>query len=139
MDTRNATILHVEDERITAMEFNMVLTRLGYRCRTASSGEQALTMARGDPPDLAILDIMLEGGLDGIETALRLRAEMRVPIIFCSAYSTPEVVAQADQARPLAYLVKPVDFDRLRTVLERAVPPNRCERDCSMFRCRVFT
>jgi DNA-binding response OmpR family regulator len=77
-------ILAVEDDAnlLATLEYN--LRREGHDVVTASDGEQALTVARGEKPDLIILDIMLPG-LSGFEICRILRKETNVPILMLTA------------------------------------------------------
>ena len=79
-----ATILLVDDEPIVIEVVERYLLRDGYAVRVARDGEAALAAARGERPDLIVLDVMLPG-LTGLEVAQRLRAESAVPIIMLSA------------------------------------------------------
>src|SRR5215217_6497858 len=82
--TGRATILLVDDEPIVTEVVERYLLRDGYAVRVARDGEAALLAARGERPDLIVLDVMLPG-LTGLEVAQRLRAESTVPIIMLSA------------------------------------------------------
>jgi DNA-binding response OmpR family regulator len=77
-------ILIVEDERtlLETLEYN--LRRQGYEVNTSQNGNDALTAARSEQPDLIILDIMLPG-LDGFEVCRILRQEMNTPILMLTA------------------------------------------------------
>ena len=72
-----ARVLVVEDERIVAMDIQGQLENLDYDVvATAASGEEAIRKAKNTIPDLALMDIRIKGGMDGIEVAQHLRAEL---------------------------------------------------------------
>jgi DNA-binding response OmpR family regulator len=78
------TVLVVEDETTMASVLRYNLEREGYRCLVAGDGARALELARGERPDLLLLDLMLPG-IDGIEVCRRIRAQSNVPIIMLTA------------------------------------------------------
>ena len=78
------TVLVVEDETTMATVLRYNLEREGYRCLVAADGARALELARGERPDLLLLDLMLPG-IDGIEVCRRIRAQSNVPIIMLTA------------------------------------------------------
>jgi len=115
-------VLVVEDERVVAKDLQLTLTRLGYRVPvTAASGAAALEAASQRCPDLVIMDIRIEGELDGIQTAELLRERFDVPVVFLTAYADQATVARAKQLEPQAYLLKPVRLDELRSAVEIAI------------------
>jgi len=119
-------IMIVEDDRILAMGLQIQLNNWGYDVPAAvPSGEQALRQAEAMEPDLILMDIQIEGSLDGIETAYLIRQKKRVPIIFLTAYSTREMIERANTAEPAAYLIKPYDDRELRAAIERALKESR--------------
>lgn len=112
-------ILVVEDERIVALEMRMTLGRMGHRvCGHAPSGEEALQACDRERPDLVLMDIMLEGGLDGIETARILRERHGIPVIYCTAYTDADTLRRALDTKPCGFLSKPVDISELRALIE---------------------
>jgi DNA-binding response OmpR family regulator len=101
------------------------LSRSGYEVVEASDGEQALRLALENPPDLAVLDVMMPK-LDGYELTRRLRAEpstQRVPVILLTARAQEADVSQGFEAGADDYLRKPFNPDellaRVRAVLGR--------------------
>ncbi len=60
------------------------------------------------PPDLVLMDITLDGSLDGIETARQLRKKYTIPIIFLTAHSNGHIIARAQEISPVGYILKPV-------------------------------
>src|SRR5438552_19079463 len=82
-----ATLLIVEDQAVVAADLAGVLGRSGYKvCGIAASGDEALALAREHRPELALMDIRIQGEMDGIQTAEVLRRELDVPVIFLSAH-----------------------------------------------------
>lgn len=113
-----ATILIVEDELIVAESLSIDLQRKGYAIvGIVSSGTEAVNAASLTQPDVILMDIMLKGSLDGIETSKIIQQQRSVPIIFITAFSDRATVERAQQAnKPLHYLVKPI---RLKDLAQR--------------------
>lgn len=112
-------ILIVEDEGIIARDLERQLTDMGYdTVGIALNAAEAIAMAESHHPDLALMDIHLDGTQDGIDAALALRSRLGIPSIFVTAYATDEIVARAKTAAPVGYLIKPFDELRLRTTIE---------------------
>ncbi len=120
-----ARILVVEDEDRIRSFLQRGLTYEGYRVDAAADGQTGLDLARENPPDLVLLDIMLPG-MDGIEVCKRLRAASDVPILMLTAKETIEDRVAGLDAGADDYLVKPFAFDelmaRVRALLRRAQP-----------------
>ncbi|TDG10218.1 PAS domain S-box protein [Paraburkholderia guartelaensis] len=128
-----ARILIVEDDRIVARDIAQQLSRSGYRVvGSAVSGEEAVALVsqaqNGLMPELVLMDVRLEGKLDGIDAARRIRELCDVPIVFLTAYADDETVQRATQAEPFGYVLKPFDDIQLRTVVEMALYKYRAER-----------
>ena len=121
----SAKILVVEDEDRIRQFLQRGLTFEGYRVDAASDGQEALDLARDEPPDLVLLDIMLPG-LDGVEICRRLRSASEVPILMLTAKEAIEDRVAGLDAGADDYLVKPFAFDellaRVRALLRRAQP-----------------
>lgn len=106
---RGLGVLVVEDERIISLALCALLRGLGHRVLACvPSGERALEEVERQRPDLVLMDIHLEGALDGIATAQLLRERQGPPLAFTSAYTDADTRARAWQAEPLAFLTKPV-------------------------------
>jgi signal transduction histidine kinase len=115
-------VLVIEDERVVAKDLQQTLVRLGYRVPlTVATGQAALEAASQNCPDLVIIDIRIEGELDGVETAELLRKRFDVPVVFLTAYADQATVARAKRTEPEAYLLKPVRMDELRSSVEIAI------------------
>jgi PAS domain S-box-containing protein len=115
-------ILIVEDERTTAAVISHLLTRLNYSTvGIVSSGEDAIKMVEEKTPDLVLMDIGLEGEMDGIEASAIIKKNFDVPVIFLTAYSDDNSIARAKETEPYGFLVKPFEQSDLKSTLEIAI------------------
>jgi signal transduction histidine kinase len=109
-----ARILVAEDESIVAQDIKGRLESLGYSvCATAVNGYDAVKLARDLRPDLALMDIRLEGEMDGIRAAEQL-VELDVPVVFLTGYQDAETFDRAKKSGAAAFLVKPYQEHDLR-------------------------
>ena len=95
------------------------LTRAGYDVIDADNGDDAILLAREHRPDLALLDIRMEGK-SGFDVADYLRTYCQMPFMFLSAFSDDETVAQVKALGAVAYLVKPLDIGQIVPAVEAA-------------------
>jgi CheY-like chemotaxis protein len=116
------SILIVEDEGLIALHLIEILTNAGYRVlEPMASGEEALRhLEERAPPDLILMDITLDGSLDGIETAQQIRERYAIPVIFLTAHSNSLITARAKELSPCGYIVKPVMEKDLLEHVEKA-------------------
>jgi PAS domain S-box-containing protein len=122
-------IMVVEDNRIVAEDIKNNLVDMGYAVNaTATSGRKALETASRDTPDIAIMDIQLGRGMNGIDTAAKLRKEYQIPIIYLTAHADEDTVSRAKVTEPSAYLVKPFDIKELKSAVEIAIYKDQMER-----------
>jgi CheY-like chemotaxis protein len=125
-----AKILVVEDEAIIAIQIKKNLENMGYDVtNTASSGKEAIEKAGMDIPDLALLDIVLKGDMDGIETATELISRYNLPIIYLTAYSDKRILERAMVTEPYGYLVKPFNETELKANVEMALYKHKAEQE----------
>lgn len=123
------TILVVEDEAIIGADIQATLEGLGYRVpRVVASGADALAAMDALHPDLVLMDIRIQGDLDGVETAKQVRRERDVPIVFLTSHSDQATLERAKEAGPQAYLLKPFDEKDLRTTIEVTLHTHELER-----------
>jgi PAS domain S-box-containing protein len=121
-------VLVVEDEAIVAMDISVMLRGLGYEVLgPAATGAEALEFAVRSRPDLVLMDIMLRGGMDGVEAARRIREETGAPVVYLTAYADESTLRRAKVAEPLGYLLKPFEERELRTTIETALHKHRTE------------
>ena len=117
-----ARILVVEDERVVAHDLADSLVELGYVVvDIVATGEQAIERSAAARPSVVLMDIRLGGAVDGIEAAVRIHAQIDVPIIFLTAHSDDHTLQRAKHTYPLAYLVKPFREAELRCAIEIAI------------------
>lgn len=117
--TPNARILVVEDEAIVALDIQRELDLLGYEVvATTGDGEGAIELAAKHRPDLVLMDIRLQGAMDGVEAGRVIRAKFGIPIVFLTAHADPGTLGRAKQAEPFGYLLKPFVDQELRMAIE---------------------
>jgi PAS domain S-box-containing protein len=116
-------IMIVEDENVTARSLQMSLEKLGYIVTAiVASGEQAIQkLEEGDSPDLVLMDILLQGELDGIETARILAARFNLTVIYLTSHDDKDVFEKAKTTNPYGYLTKPFTTDDLQKVVELGI------------------
>jgi CheY-like chemotaxis protein len=116
----------VEDERIIAAELTRRITRMGYNVvATAGSGAEAIERARVNTPDLILMDIGLPGEMNGFEAGARIWEELKIPIVYVTAYADEQTMVQAKTPQPVLAIHKPFDVSQLRTALEQALADSR--------------
>ncbi|MCB0322796.1 MAG: response regulator [Bdellovibrionales bacterium] len=115
-------IVIVEDEAVVALDIQERLEDLGYEVAgVASSGEDALRMVERTRPDLVLMDIILKGELDGIETASQVSQQFRTPVIYVTAHADRATLERAMVTEPYGYVLKPLKELELRTAIELAL------------------
>jgi CheY-like chemotaxis protein len=125
-----ARILVVEDDVNVAAVIEARLESFGYTvCEIAPSGPKAIENAERHKPDLILMDILLEGDMNGIEAAEKISAASDVPIIFITCLTDPDILDRAIKTNPSGYLVKPYDNAELRSCVEIALVKHRAARE----------
>lgn len=122
-------ILVVEDETIIAMEIQDRLVRLGYNVSgIITSGEDAVKKVSKLKPDLVLMDIMLEGKMDGIQAAELIRENFDIPVVYVSAYSDEDTLQRAKITEPYGYILKPLEERELQTIIEIVLYKHHMEK-----------
>jgi response regulator RpfG family c-di-GMP phosphodiesterase len=125
-----ARIMVVEDERITAEIIKIALQKLGYSVSSVvASGEQAIIKAKEERPDLILMDIVLQGEMDGIEAAQQIRLQNNIPVIYLSSYSEEELIQRAKVTEPYAYILKPFNERELHINIEISLYRHQLEQE----------
>jgi len=122
-------ILIVEDEVIVAENLSSKLEYLGYAVAgTALSGHEAVEMALKHRPQLILMDIKLQGDLDGIQAAEKIKNQHDIPVIYLTAHSDPNTLDRAKISKPYGYVLKPFDERDLATQIELALYKHESDR-----------
>lgn len=122
-------IIIVEDESIVALDIQQRLEGMGYSViATAATGEQAIEQCEVSPPDLVLMDIRLNGEIDGIEAAGLIRSHSDIPVIYLTAYADDETLQRAKISEPFGYLIKPIEDKELKTAIEISLQRHRFEQ-----------
>jgi CheY-like chemotaxis protein len=121
-------VLIVEDEAVVALHLRQELTKLGYTVAgVATNGEQALKLVNESFPDVVLMDIHIQGEMDGIETARRIPRYLHIPVIFLTAYSEDITLSRAGETHPYGYLLKPFLDRELHATIRMALVRSRAD------------
>ena len=121
----------VDDEIIITNQLEEFLNTMGYEIvAVASSGEEAVKLAKSHRPDLILMDIMMPGKdrMDGIAAAATIRDEYDIPVIFITAYGGEQVIERAKNVDPYGFIVKPFQEHELKATIEFALYRMKLER-----------
>jgi CheY-like chemotaxis protein len=125
-----ARILVVEDAPDSAHLIQEALRASGYQVAgCVASAKAAVAMALSTRPDLVLMDIFLEGALDGIEAARVILEDTDCPVVFLTGHTAQDLVKRAGALKPHGYLVKPVNPGTLRATIEIALERAKLERE----------
>ena len=113
-------ILVVDDDRLVLATVTHGLSQAGYEVIDADNGDDAILLAREHKPDLALLDIRMEG-MSGFDVAAYLREHLHVPFMFLSAFADDDTVQQVKALGAVAYLVKPLDIGQILPTVAAAM------------------
>jgi response regulator NasT len=117
-------ILVVDDDRLVLYSLTQGLSQAGYEVIDADNGDDAILEARARRPDLALLDIRMEGK-SGFDVAAYLREHEQVPFMFLSAFSDADTMAQVKALGALDHLIKPVDMEQVLPAVAAAFARTR--------------
>jgi signal transduction histidine kinase len=119
---RRGSIIVVEDEPVVAIYLRRRLEDLGWTVLACvCSGEEAVRVGAQQRPDLMLMDVCLDGDVDGPQAAHQLQDLFGIPSVFLTAYTDRETIERCKGAQPLGYLTKPVDEQLLALTLEMAL------------------
>jgi len=115
-------ILVTEDESIVRKDIERCLGNLGYNVvASADNGEDAISMAMKHKPDLALMDIMIKGDMNGIAAAEEIKRNIDIPVVFLTAYADENTLNDAKLAEPHGYILKPFKDVDIQTSVEMAL------------------
>nr|AAQ18200.1 probable response regulator [uncultured bacterium] len=117
-------ILVVDDDRLVLATLTHGLSQAGYEVIDADNGDDAILLAHEHKPELALLDIRMEGKT-GFDVAAYLREYCQIPFMFLSAFADEATVAQVKELGAVNYLVKPLDIQQIVPAVESAFATRR--------------
>jgi hypothetical protein len=123
-------LLIVEDEAIVAEDIASCLEKMGYTIADiVATGEEAIVAATQHRPDLVLMDIMLQGNMDGVEATQQIRETLNLPVIYLTANADEHTIERAKGTEPFGYILKPFKDRELRATIEIALSRHRAEVD----------
>ncbi len=134
---KKSTILLIDDDDSLRRVMEFSLAEVGYKVRTAKSGEEGLELFGKERFDSVITDITMPG-MNGMEVLAKVRQrDERVPVIVITAYGTIESAVEAMKQGAFDYITKPFNRDELRIVLEKALRMRKLEQENEDLRSAV--
>jgi PAS domain S-box-containing protein len=131
----NARVLIVEDEALMARILHESLQQLGYSVLgTALSGEEAVQRVAETQPDLVLMDIKLQGEMDGVQAAEQIRTRFDIPVIYLTGCSDDATLQRAKLTEPYGYILKPFERRELHTHIEIALYKHATEKSLRQYR-----
>ena len=122
-------IMIVEDEGVVAADVKESLKILGYEVvAVVPSGEEALKKIEDKKPDLVLMDIVLDGKMNGIEATDEINSRFDIPVVYLTAYADEETMERAKVTEPFGYIIKPFGDRELHTVIEMALYKHKVEK-----------
>ncbi len=123
------SIFIVENDALTIAQIKNYIKKIGYQLSgVADNAEAALLHIKKSKPDLILMDIRLNGDIDGIEVAARLKAESDVAVVYLTAYVDNNLLARAKLTEPFGYVIKPFSLQDLKASIEIAIYKNEVAR-----------
>ncbi|OHD89427.1 EAL domain-containing protein [Sulfuricurvum sp. RIFCSPLOWO2_12_FULL_43_24] len=131
-------ILIVEDEGVVALDLQDRLEQQGYEVvGIADTAKEAIRLSAKNSPDLVLMDIVIKGDRDGIDTARQIYDLFKIPVVFLTAYADEKTLARAKKSHPHGYIVKPFNVTTLRSNIEMAL--HRHDVDQALEKCYSTT
>lgn len=119
---KKARVLVVEDEKIIAKDIESTLKRIGHESvGSVARGEDAITAAEKEKPDMVLMDITLKGEMDGIEAAKIINDRFSIPIVYITAHQDENTIEKTKGTNPYGYITKPLDDRDLGTAINSAM------------------
>lgn len=131
-------ILVVDDERLVAMGIKEKLDKLNYDVvGIAATGEEAVEAVLEKNPDVVLMDIVLKGDMDGIETAETIHTYQDTPIIYVTAYADEKIIERAKLTEPYGYILKPFKGSEVNANIQMALYKYESEKKKKEFSRRI--
>ncbi len=116
-----SNVLIVEDEGIVALDLEQKLKSMDYTVNIARSGEAALNIIETNKFDLILMDVYLNEGLNGIDTAIQIRNNFNTPIIYITGSHDPRKHEEISKTEPYAFIKKPFDDIQLKETIKNYI------------------
>ncbi|MFQ6039642.1 MAG: sigma-54-dependent transcriptional regulator [Candidatus Poribacteria bacterium] len=130
MKKRNITILIIDDEPNVCSSLQGILEDEGYTAYTAQSGEEGLEQLARRDANIVLLDILMPGGIDGIETLRRIKSDYPdAGVIMITGHGTYEYALEAGKLGALDFIEKPLSIDKVLVRIEQALEKRRLEAE----------
>ena len=128
MEKKQSRII-VEDERIEAEAMQVCLNSRGYDIvASVATGEEAVEQVERRMPDLVLMDIMLDGKLDGIQAAEQIISKFKIPIVYITAFTDDSTLERVKKTAPHGFIIKPFEENELIGVIETALFKHQIEK-----------
>jgi len=115
-------ILVIENEQIVAHDLNNLLKRLGYApLGPATTGREAIQLAEQTKPDLILMDVKLNGGMDGVEASHEIVRNRTVPVVYLTGYPGTFICSPWEMVHPYLCLAKPFSERGVQAAIESAL------------------
>ena len=122
-------VLIVEDEVITALDIKISLEKLGFEVLSiVDTGKEVIGKITELNPDLILMDIVLKGEMDGIETTELIKKRFDIPVVYLTAYSDKKTFERAKLTEPYGFIVKPAGIYELKCNIENAFYKYKLEK-----------
>jgi signal transduction histidine kinase len=135
-----ARILIVEDEAIVALHLSQRVKSMGHTVQAVvASGAEAVRHAAALHPDLVLMDIHLQGEMDGIEAAKQIRAQGDIPVVYLTAYADEPTLERAKITEPYGYVLKPFQTRELQITIEMALHKHAMQKSMDQQRAEFLS
>ncbi len=123
-------ILIAEDEELVALAIKKCLEGFGYEVPcVVSSGEEAVRKSETLEADLVLMDIHLQGKMNGIDAAGLIKDSTRVPVVYLTAYSDADTLDKAKITEPFGFILKPFEEKALEATVKMALSRSRAQKE----------
>ena len=130
---KKTKVLVVEDEPAIAQDIASCLNSLGYEAiGPVSSASKAIDLLKLAAPDIALLDISIQGEASGIDLAKQINLEFKIPFVYLTSYADKVTVEAARETFPYGYIVKPFKESDLAPAIEVALVRHEAKRGFSL-------
>lgn len=123
-------ILIVEDDRAVAESIKGIIKKMGHSVSgIVTTGDDAINQVNKSSPDLILMDVSLQGKIDGIEVAEKIKERLDIPLVYLTARTDEESLVRAKATAPFGYIVKPFDVQDLRLTVEASLHRSEMEKE----------